>query len=1324
MSAFINEYNVAPTVSGQSIGSIDVVNVSGGTGPYTVSWSGATVNGYTTSTQWDQNNLAEGVYKATITDTNSNVGTTLVDVSAYTNPTFSALVTSNLCVTNPNQYCEVTVYSGGTNNVWSPLSGQQSASTFNYSLYKDGYLFDSKTITTAETQTKQVFQNLTNGEYMLNVGREQSLNRNFKITDSQCTASSISVSATSNPAYRLSAITSAYTINSHFAAAEMYIGEIPGFYTTGLHNWGQVTNASGHWFFTGNSDSGGIMNYPDVNPNTGRTTDSHRNWYLGVSGFSDCQEGWNCGPSGPNTDPVVAVAQKDLTGGTITGNKFRGTYYYHRYLNKFFMWSSTTGATSDAWVTFNPTADRDSKGDPVSSEIVTQGNNTFESIMLAHAGATNIFPYIGESNAVTNYIQYASKLENNYTQTSLKHPYISGDTTRASLISPCSYLDYTHDTYLFQSGSSDPSASVVLAYFRDNSGTYGESGATHYLTLDFLQQSGVTVSFNKGQSARAFQRDVYGQEIIVGNPETSTDPEVQEIIRRAKEQSISQFEEEYPDLAKSAGGGEVSVEESSDYHEDADSRYGGDELFEIYSEIKEFLRIYNEILLRLLSDFDLNTYISTQYKEFSTIVLRNGPNDGVTPSGAHRSPYKIASTLTTQGAIKVRVVRNGNEGERFRIQVTPTMGEKSNEYAANATVDIGADNEFKTYHEINFDLTDSTTWSGVTQSAPTSVTGTELQRFLGGTRVGHMVNDQFGIFYGGGLTGTGANYTVSPTNPTFISNNSAITLTEKTTYNPNIPINSQSLEDVVGNNNVQSSKNCDFRPRCGKKLTIPNIRPKASATLQTFKEPIVVLEGLSRPNDSLENLKIINLSGYSGNTPVITANTSGHTSDLLLEKTYLKLNIHAYDYSTSKLRIKPNYSYLFNTLSELSNPKDRKLGIALSGETLLPLSGLPTGSTWQYVIKPSFIFKDKSTKDPIWLDSYNNVGGVGINNSKDYYMALVEPPSEPNLKNQQISYDPTTSSGNIRIVSTVKTVDGVPDFLGTQSAFTYSALTLPYPPQSNVQVVVNGVTVVQSQSRDVNSFTSDSYYLTTGDYYWQGNRLMFRPQSVMNGDVVQVLYPSASDRNYYNQRITVGTLGTDSNAGMYKDNANYYINLEYPALGAIQIILNGQVLTEGVDFQKVEEKRIQFLSYVVGGTIDFNSADVISMYYLTQYNLTGLASTKNPLVDVSINKKLYVVEELKLVVIDSNGDIVQEDMTTFNSSLGGVVSARFTIETPTFGTYSYTLQNKRYYPLLSGKEISTERNTKPITFIIDRTTFYSPYTKTTKTPGVGFGSYD
>ena len=1314
MSAFLSEYNVIPTVSGQSIGSIDVIDVSGGTGPYTVSWSGATVNGYTTSTQWDQHNLAEGVYKATITDINSNEGTTLVNLSAYTNPTFSALVTSYSCVTNPNLYCEVTVYSAGTNNVWSPLSGSQSASTFNYSLYRDGTLFESKTIATADTQTAQVFKNLTNGEYMLNIGREQSLTRNFKITDAQCTASSISVSATSNPAYRLSAITSAYTVNSHFAAAEMYIGEIPGFYTTGLHNWGQVVNAAGHWFFTGNSSTGGLMDYPNVNPNTGRTTDSHRNWYLGVSGSSDCQEGWNCGPTGPNTDPVVAVAQKDLTGGTINTNLFRGTYYYHRYLNKFFMWDSTTGTSNSdyAWVTYNPTADRDSKGDPVSSEIITQSKYTFQYLALTAAGATNIFPYIGESDVVGDYRGYASRLQNNYCTTAIKHPFISGDTSRTSLISPCSYLDYTHDVYLFQSGGSESSASAVLAYFRDNNATYGESGATHYLTLDFQQSSGVTVSFNKGQSARAFQRDIYGEEIIVGNPEDSDDPEVQEVVLIAQQQAIAQFEEEYPDLAQSAGGAG-----GADALDGGDHEGGHNELFEIYSEIEEFLIIYQEILLRLLSDFDLNEYVSAQHKEFSTIILRNGPGGGVTPLGAHRSPYDLEYATTTQGAIKVRVTRSGNEGERFRIQMTPTMGDTGALYATNATLDISASTAtFKTYHEINFDLTDSTTWSGTSQSAPTWVTGTELQRFLGGTRVGYMIPDFFGIFYGIGLTGTGANYTVKPTNSTFISNNSAITLTETTTYNPNLSVSSQNLGDVVGNNNVQVSKNCDFYPRCGSELTVPLIRPKASATLQTFKEPIVVLEGLSKTNSLFKDLKIINLSGYTGNTPVITANTSGNTSDLLLGKSYLKLNIYGFNYLEDKVNLKPSYSYIFNTLSEISNSVDRKRGIALSSTTIAPLSGLPSATTWEYILKPSFIIKDKSTKDPVWLDTYDNVGGTTIDTNKDYYMCLVSQPDKPSIENTNIGFY-SNSVGNLRIVTEKAIVSGVPDFGSAKSAFTWSALTLPYPPLTNVQVVVNGLTMKQSTSLTTSPWENNTPAFNTGDYYWDGIRLQMAPRSVKNGDIVQVLYPASGNRNYYYQTLTVGVVGTTNTSVIYKDDANYYINLDYEPLGAIQLILNGQTLTEGIDFEKVTSTRIQFLTYVVGGTIDFAAADVISMYYLTQYEVVGLASTKEPIVNVTISKQLYLIEEIKLVVFDTNGNIVQEDMKVFPAKDSGNLKCNFSISVPSPGTYSYNLQSKRHYPLLIGKDITTESSTKNITFIIDKTTFYSPYIKRNKTRG-------
>ena len=1330
MSAFLNEYYVTPTVSGESVGSINIVDVSGGTAPWTVSWSGATVNGYITSTQWDLNHLAEGLYKATITDVNGNVGITNVKLSAYTNPTFSADITSSLCATNPNQYCEVTVYSSGTNN----LFGQYTASTFNYSLYKDGSLLRQRTVATGETQTPVVFKDLTNGEYFLSVGREQSLTRYFKVTDSECTASTISVSATSNPAFRLSAITSAYTINSHFANSKVYYGG-DGFttgtdlYTTGLNNYSHVLDGVGHWFFTGNSASGGAMRYPDINPNTARTTDTGRWWYLGVSGSSECQEGWNCGPSGVvGGDPVVAVTQKDLTGSTIEGNNYRGTYYYHQYLNKFFVWDTTTGNTESnyAWVTFNPLADRGTKGDPVSSELFTQNSNTFKYIMLAHAGANNIFPYIGESNVVTDYKEYASKLENNYCQTTYKASSLSASTITprpVSLISSCSYLDYTHDVYLFQSGAtqfaSGGSASVVLAYFRDNGGTYGQSGATHYLTLDIDQTSGTSINFNRGQSARAFQQDAYGQQIIQGRPEESDDAEIAAIVRRAQEQAITQFFEENPELAESLGG---SLDETLD-------KYSYDDLYRVFSEDGEFMSIYNEILLNLLREYEYSldpgetTYVTTQYKEFSHVVLRNGPRDVVSPATAHRSPYAQGTYLTTQGAIKVRVTRSGDEGERFKIQMTPTMGEKSNTYATGATIDIDASNVFQTYHEINFDLTDSNTWSGSSESAPTWVSGTELQRFLGGTRTGYMANSSFGTFYGVGFTGTAANYTVTPTTNSFISSTSAITLTETTSYNPNIPIQSQTLDELVGNNNVQFSKNCDFNPRCGSEITIPTMKPKASATLQTFKEPTTILEGLTKPTAEIKDLKIINLSGYSGNTAIITANTSGHTSDLLLEKCFLKLNIHSYDYSQSRLKTKPEYSYLFNTLSELSNSQDRKKGISLSSTTMLPLSGLPTGNTWEYVIKPSYIFKDKSTKDPIWVDNVDNVGGVTIDSNTDYYMALVRPPSEPDLLNGQINYSNFLGEGSVRLVTKRITVSDVPDFSGSQSAFTYSALTMPYPPLNNVQVVVNGVTMIQSNSIAVTSYSDNQEAFSSGDYYWNGIRLVMSPRSVKDGDIVQVIYPAKSNRNYHNQRLTVGTVTTDSNSVIYKDSANYYINLQYPALGGVQMVLNGQTLTEGVDFERVTEKRIQFLTYVVGGTTDFISSDVISMYYLTQYNVTGLASTKNPIVKATIDKHVYLIEELKLVVYDSNGDIVQEELETFDTTKEGRTTSNFIISVPLPGTYSYNVQSKRYYPLINGSEISTENSTMAITFTIDKTTFYSPYNTRRSRPGSNSGGY-
>ena len=775
MSIFLNEYQVTPSVSGQSTGSIISINASGGTAPYTVSWSGATVNGYVTSTQWNLYNLTEGVYKATITDVNSNVGDTMVYLSAYTLPTFSALVTSYSCVTNTNKFCEIKVYSAGTSSL-----NNQSAATLNYSLYRDGTLVTSKVVGSADTSNTQTFEKLRNGMYSLTIGRQESLIRNFLVTDTECTASSITLSSgTINSSggeiitAPFSAITSAWTKNYHFASANYYVGTSPDIYTTGLYNWGQVLNAPGHWFFTGDSSTG-ILNYPDSNPNSARTTDTTRYWYLGVSGTTNCQEGWNCSPLGINGDPLVAATSYDLTGATISGTTHRGTYYYHRYLNKFFVWDSTTGVTNSdyAWVTYNPTANRGINGDPVASEIVTTNTNTFK---YSWIGNDSTFVVTDGANVVNDLKNetvgvYANKLTS---VIKLGGAFVSGDTQRASYISKCSYLDYSHDTHLYPSGSTEQTASVVLAYFRDDSYLYGQSGATHYLTLDFQQCSGATISFNKGQSARAFQRDAFGTQLIQGNPCESDVEEVRFACREAQHTAVESFIHYYPDIVHSFGLTDIDL-----------TSMGIGELFQIFSENDVFLELYQKLLLSLLTDLGVEIeeqFVTTTYKEFDTVVLRNGPKD---VADEFTSPYDCATALTTQGSVKIRVTRSGNSGQYFRIQMTDTMGDTGLPYAANATKNKGETNAFNPAYEINFDLSTSTTWSGTTQSAPDWISGTELQRFLGGTRVGYMANQYNAIVYQAGLTGTAANYTVSLANTQLISNSSAVTLTQETIYAP------------------------------------------------------------------------------------------------------------------------------------------------------------------------------------------------------------------------------------------------------------------------------------------------------------------------------------------------------------------------------------------------------------------------------------------------------------------------------------------------------------------------------------------------------------
>ena len=110
--------------------------------------------------------------------------------------------------------------------------------------------------------------------------------------------------------------------------------------------------------------------------------------------------------------------------------------------------------------------------------------------------------------------------------------------------------------------------------------------------------------------------------------------------------------------------------------------------------------------------------------------------------------------------------------------------------------------------------------------------------------MGYMANQYLSIVYGMGFTGTGANYNMSLGNPQLIANSTAITLTQKVEYNADTE-DSKSLVEVVGNNNIVETKNCDYHPRCDSELTIPLVKPRLSASIQSFIEPTAVLEGVN-----------------------------------------------------------------------------------------------------------------------------------------------------------------------------------------------------------------------------------------------------------------------------------------------------------------------------------------------------------------------------------------------------------------------------------------------------------------------------------------------
>tara|TARA_Y100000593_G_scaffold92229_1_gene183163 strand:- start:19107 stop:22997 length:3891 start_codon:yes stop_codon:yes gene_type:complete len=1295
---FINKYistpsqttsNFPPSGTDFCSGSIEVLNVSGLTSLATVSWTGP---GGFTSDEWNITNLCVGSYTGiSSTPDGGDRGQVIVDVSGYTLPVFSAgtfddtkpTEDNNACITDPTKFCKVIVYSAASN------TGQP---TLNYSLYKDGELFREKIINSGDTRVE--FSDLPNGLYTISVG-DTSLFVEESRVSSACSGSSEvlgllnSVVFSSNTAF--SSITSADTVINQLQihpgteksyqrispnapgvfrfdrfAATLSGSELDddgrygpfGAFNSGIWNNGIITNDPSLWLYTGSSPSQGVNINED--PNTGRTTDNSKYWYLGQSAFTETPLANQQGTQGPD---------RDLAGNSFSNNPipYVGSFYYNTISEKFMMLDTVSsggtgygGKYSDyAWRTIEPLIDAGYSGNPTSSTGYTAllgsstGNRHHVFRFLGQGGdtpwMTGIEPWGTAHNLQTWYdISNTWGLGNQMGQLLVCNPIVRQGPLH--YISPCHYNNYEHKVYFSMSGNNvnltysagqylgsgiggptTTSGGLVLAAFKDDSGLYGTSGVTHTITLELDNISGATVYHNKGNEAHGFQRSIRGREIVdsdYANPESVK-----------------------PTTTKPYKTSTTAVRE-------------------------------------------------TTFREFSNVILRNwasgatdmGPNlarvHDVGPFTANSYYYSGTldgnDTVRNQGQVYIGVSRTGQYGQHFKIQMTKTMMPSGAGRPYNRAQIQSGSNRFYPDYEINFNLMDKTTWSGSAQSAPSWTDGTELYKFLGGTRVGytHSSNALSGVsyWYGAGFTGTPSNSIVNVTEPP-LATGEYITLTDTSTAN------------------IESNKSCDYFIDCER--TVPKIKPKPQLTIQDLVMPDVSLSGFSPISTTLDNNEIYDKDKDTGR--VIGVNLSGNTTDLIEGQAYFKLGVFSYNYFNKSYNVQPDFNYIFDTLQESSG----RTGISLSGTAYVPFSALPTSTSWEYLVKPSLLYKDKTTTNPVWIDTYDNSQIPTYEEGKDSYFSIIQKPNTPNLGAENINYP---SMGKTVLVTDQYTVGDVPTFSGGGSGFSYSAISVSFDSGIKPIVTVNGIVMKAA----VNSG------FTGGDYYIDLFRLNFRPRSVRNGDNVQLIYPSSTNSGWHYQSFSAGTIDNDTTKTIYKEGGSYYVNLEYDAIGSVALAINGTVLMENRGYRKTNINTIQIIKPAVSDGLI--STDIISLYYLTPYSLLGKIITKNPTVSVKFSPTPYFKETLELVTYNESGTTVQSHTKTYSpEDFGTDMVSKFKLYLSTTGKYTYKAITKRYYPTASGKEIVTMATSLPVSFELTQAILNTP--DDLRTSGAGTGGY-
>ena len=466
--------------------------------------------------------------------------------------------------------------------------------------------------------------------------------------------------------------------------------------------------------------------------------------------------------------------------------------------------------------------------------------------------------------------------------------------------------------------------------------------------------------------------------------------------------------------------------------------------------------------------------------------------------------------------------------------------------------------------------------------------------------------------------------------------------------------------------NTIKSRGCDYYVGCTSGNTM--VRPKVNVSLQTTPNPTLTLVGTSVPT-----VKVGDSYGHTPNLEIYNSKTDktistnfilgGNNDDIILGNSYPKFKVLPYVFNTEQLATLPDYEGIFDVIP-VSIDESTKSEL-IRAEASIPINLLSTKTSWEFIVRPSYITKDKLSSGDLWVDTDRHTNISKIDNKVDRYVVVVSNPITPELKLDGF----TTTNNSIPSLRTEETtIINAPDITAT----TYSSYTFFYTLESvgttSPLVTVNGAVMSQGLTP------------SEGDYrfYQESRTVKFHEDTLQNGDVVQ--FDTIFEKDGY-----------------------YHINLDKQSSGAVVIALNGAALVNGKDYKKNGEKQIMLMDTTV-----YNSGDTVSLFYRTIYEVISFTTTKEPIVPIAYIKTNNLVEEIIVRLFDFNGDEKTKDVIRLGIDDVGDIFKQVTLITPTFGDFTYDVLVKRYYPLMNGESITTESLSDRIPFTITRDVFYSP----------------